>query len=325
MSRKYLFLLITAVIAAGLVIPALADDQNATIQNAPGSGGGGGAETAIPQNQGVTTTTTITVKVPNTPPDSILYPVKLWIEDAQETLQGIVSGKEAMLKLKEQHLQNRMDELQYEARFNNNKNSAKLLQRIQTKRLEIEEEFDKLKNSCEPNCGQAGGEATFKTKEANDLYVQYSAQVRHNTEVLNGLLNSPTMPAASKNGLMNAVNRSGVRVEKPEDVVGGSGKIKVGANMTQMYQSSSLRLVPFKSANFYVQSDNKWYSIVIYGDKVTLSDHTLSHPEYTMILTDAQAKELMQIAQDVNKQGKLSWSDTGKLMSMWFNIKKTAG
>jgi hypothetical protein len=119
------------------------------------------------------------------------------------------------------------------------------------------------------------------------------------------------MPESAMKGLKNALNKSGVKVETQ----------KITGNMTQVYRSSSLNLVPFRSANMYVQSEKKWYGIVINADSMTISDEALSYPEYLLYPSDKQTTELLKIAGKVNKGG-LGWGDKVALMKLWLDMKK---
>lgn len=68
-------------------------------------------------------------------PGTIFYPVKLFLESAREAMTINPIQK---VNVQQEHLQERLNELQYEAQFNNNKNSEQLIQEIQEKRTSIQ-------------------------------------------------------------------------------------------------------------------------------------------------------------------------------------------
>lgn len=247
--------------------------------------------------QPTATPSTTDVIVPKIPPGHIFYQLKLGWESLQEAV-AFDAAKKA--KLKQDHLQNRIQELKYEIYLNGNKNTAKLLQKIQEKRLEVEEHID----SSNLRCGQdVDSSCADKAKKV------LQSETRKNIEILNNLLNNPRMPESSRKGLMNAVNKSGM---------------KLTANMAQgsyKVSSSVMTMLPFRTANLYEPGERAWYSVVISRDSVDVSAGKLIQPDVTLYPTRAQMKEFTSIASNINKNG-LGWKEVGRITKLWYNIKK---
>ena len=243
-------------------------------------------------------TDTPSITVPRIPPGHFLYSLKLGWESLQEAV-AFDATKKALLK--QEHLRNRINELKYEVYLNGNKNTAKLLQKIQEKRLEIEEHIDNSDLRCNGLDDSACADKVKKVLES---------QTRNNIEVLNSLLNNPKMPNASKKGLMNAVNKSGMKQLK--------------ANMVQSnykVSSSVVSMLPFRTANIYELSEKTWYSVTINRNSVTISPHRLSLADVTLYPTRSEMNEFNSIAKSINKNG-LGWKEVGRLTKLWYNIKK---
>lgn len=234
------------------------------------------------------------------PPGHIFYWLKLDIEDLQELL-SFDAVKKAILK--QEHLKNRIDELKYEVYLNGNKNTATLLQKIQEKRLEVEEHID----NSNLRCGQDS--ADFACADTIKKVLQ--SETNKNIEVLNSLLNNPRMPESSKKGLQNAINRSGMKQELKANMVQGSYKVS----------SSAMTMLPFRTANLYEPSEKTWYSMIISRDSVTISANKLSQPDVTLYPTRGQMKEFTSIASNINRNG-LGWKDVGRITRLWYNINK---
>lgn len=237
------------------------------------------------------------------PPGHILYSVKLGWETLQETLT-VDATKKSLLK--QEHLKNRINELKYEVYLNRNKNTAKVLQKIQEKRLEIEEqlEMNRLKYDLEDSlCATC-------TYNKTDIGKALDYQNKKNIEVLNNLLNNPNMPNASKKGLQNAINNSGMKI--------------LTANMAQgnyRVSSSVMSMLPFRTAMIYEPTEKIWYSVIINRDSVSISTNPLSQPDVTLYPTKLQMIDLNNIACEINNNG-LSWKVVGRLTKLWYSIPK---
>ena len=244
------------------------------------------------------------IPIPSIPASSPLYGAKISIQDIQEWL---TFNTQQRLLLKQQHLDERLAELKYESIANYNRNSEKIIQKIQIKRLEIEQDLEKLKPECVDSTSNTVIRCDFK--DANDTAsILYKSVSRHNTEVLTKLLASPTMPEASKKGLTNALNRSG---------------IKITANQVQSATyNTDTSLIPFRRANFYDPTQKKWFSIIVNSNAIRINNGALSNPEYTIYPTSAQIAEIESMANKVNKQGRLTTKDKIALSWLWFAIEK---
>lgn len=254
--------------------------------------------------QPTATPETTDVTVPKIPPGHFLYSVKLGWESLQEAV-AVDATKKALLK--QEHLRNRIDELKYEIYINNNKNTAKLLQKIQEKRLEIEEELDTIPKCFDGFRSRMG--SACKTDRMLITETGHIVNIKKNIEVLNNLLNNPRMPESSKKGLMNAVNKSGMKLTANM----AQGSYKVSSNIMSM--------LPFKTANLYEPSERIWYSVVINRDSVDVSAGKLIQPDVMLYPTRAQMKEFTSIASNINKNG-LGWKEVGRITKLWYNIKK---
>ena len=248
---------------------------------------------------------TARITIPKVPPGHYLYSLKLTLEDLQEKIT-FNTAKKALLK--QEHLRNRINELKYEIYLNQNKNTAKLLQKIQEKRLEIEEHIDNSDLRCQGDISAC----------ADNVKKVIESESRGNIEVLNNLLNNPNMPEASRKGLENAINKSGMGIMRKE----------LKANMVQGTFDASpkaLTLLPFKSAMVYEPSEQKWYSIVIFSDKVVISAETLNNPDVYVYPTQKQMTKLNKIITGINKHGKITSGDKIELTLLWYQIQKKEG
>jgi hypothetical protein len=250
------------------------------------------------------------------PPEHVLYNAKILVEDVQEALT-FDPARKALLKQK--HLNTRTRELQYDAVKNNNKNAAKILKRLQTKRMELDEALENMKPKCaDVETGEITPCKEFSSDSANKRI--YDGLKRQNTDVLTRLLSSEKMPEQSKTGLRNAIEWSGLKVD--EKVETDKGEV-VQANMTQSFRSTAISYVPFKTASIYLKKTNTWYSIIVNADSVTISDEiTLSSPQYYLYPTESQMNELVKIANNINANKRMAWKDSIRIMNLWMEISK---
>lgn len=239
-------------------------------------------------------------------PGNVLYPVKLGWESLQEFIT-LDATKKALLK--QEHLKNRINELKYEVYLNGNRNSAKVLQKILEKRMDIEEQLENSGMKCEQEYSSCADSNIGKIGKALE------SQNKKNIEVLNNLLNNPNIPTASKKGLANAVNKSGMALLK--------------ANMAQgnyKVSSSVMSMLPFRTAMIYEPSEKTWYSVIINRESVSISTNKLSQPDATLYPTKAQMKEFTSITRSINKnsinKNGLTWKDVGRITKLWYQIKK---
>lgn len=265
-------------------------------------------------------------------PDSPFYGIKLWLEDIQETL---TFNEVKKLTLQQEHLQNRMNELRYETLNNYNKNTEKLLQKIQIKQLEIEEILDNI-----PKCPAiADGWNTRQSCYFN--YINTSMKgvlnedgeltvIKHSQEVLTNLLNNPRMPEQSRKGLENALNKTIKTIKIPiksEDEVSDDTlyNVMISANMVQGTYTANpvyLSFLPFTNVAVLDPSENKWYSIVIENDKIIILDYlSRDTPQYYLYLTSSQIKSFELTARRINQNG-MTTKDKIQLLKLWYGIKK---
>ena len=255
----------------------------------------------------ISTSTSITIT-----PDSPFYDFKLWFEDLQETLTFNDAKK---LILKQEHLQNRMNELRYEMSKGNNKNTEKLMQKIQIKQLEL------IADST------AGEES-----------------VKRSTVVLTNLLNDTRMPEQSRKGLENAVNKTIlsmnrlkitiknnngspeiINVNIPKTIKEEGERINISANMVQGTYTANLQylsLLPFTNVAVLDPNEDKWYTITIENDKIIILDYlNRDTPQYYLYPTSSQLSSLESIARKINKNG-ITIKDKIQLLKLWYSIKK---
>ncbi len=258
-------------------------------------------------NNCISTSTSITIT-----PDSPLYDLKLWFEDLQETLTFNDAKK---LSLKQEHLQNRMNELRYDMLKGNNKNTEKLMQKIQIKQLEL------IADST------AGEES-----------------VKRSTVVLTNLLNDTRMPEQSRKGLENAVNKTIlsmnrlkisiknnngspeiINIKIPKTIKEEGERINISANMVQGTYTANpqyLSLLPFTNVAVLDPNEDKWYTITIENDKIIILDYlNRDTPQYYLYPTSSQLSSLESIARKINKNG-ITIKDKIQLLKLWYNIKK---
>jgi len=235
------------------------------------------------------------------PPGHIFYGLKISLENLQEMLTFNVQNK---LLLKQQHLEDRLSEVQYLS-FQSTLRPSDVetaLNEAQTKTIEIEEMRNNVNitTTCNPDPNSP----------------PYCDTLSHSQYVLNNLLNSPTMPIQSKIGLQNAINHSGMAAQR-----------KITSNMTQgtfAINSGAVRLIPFRSAMVYDPRTTSWYGIIIKSDEIVINDQIIQSPEYYLYPTSAQLTELENIANKVNKQKTISFSDTLRLSKLWYSIQKVS-
>lgn len=253
------------------------------------------------------------------PPGHILYEIEIFVEDVEEALTLDLTRK---VLLKQKHLNERVKELEEDAVKKNNRNAVKILKKLQTKRMEIDEALEELKPKC---ADIATGDITpckdFEGK-SNKREI-YEGIKRQNINVLTRLIESDKMPEQSRTGLRNAIEKSGLQIR--ENAETDEGDI-VQANMTQSYRSTAISYVPFRTAMVYVQGTNKRYSVVIGANSATISDEvSLSSPDYYIYPTQAQMNELVRIANSINTKKKLSWQDSAAVIRLWIDIPKKKG
>ncbi|MDD5454003.1 MAG: DUF5667 domain-containing protein [Candidatus Ratteibacteria bacterium] len=248
-------------------------------------------------------------------PGNVLYDVKTTIEDIQELIERDPTRK---LLLKQSHLNARIKELEIDAKTQNSKNAAKILQKLQTKRMEIDSALEDLKPRCaDTETGEITACKEFDTNSSKKKI--YEAVKRQNFDVLGKLLVSEKMPAQAKIGLQNAINKSGLKAEVEEPKA-------ITANMVQTYKSTAISYVPFRTAMMTVKGSGKQYAIVLGSKEVTISDEMiLSSPDYYIFPTQGQFDELKGLAESINTKKKLSWQDSMKLMNLWMEMEKKAG
>lgn len=249
-------------------------------------------------------------------PGHVLYDVKTTIEDIQELATLDPTRK---LLLKQAHLNARIKELEIDATKRNSKYASKILQKLQTKRLEIDSALEDLKPRCaDTETGEITACKEFDT-ESNKKKI-YEAVKRQNFDVLTRLLESDKMPEQAKKGLTNAITKSGLKseIEKPEGTV--------TANMVQTYKSTAISYIPFRTAMVNIKGTGKQYAIILGSNQATISDEiVLSSPDYYIYPTESQMNKLMELAKSINTKKKLSWQDSIKLMNLWMEIEKKAG
>jgi len=252
-------------------------------------------------------------------PSHILYDARISVEDLQETLTFDPTRR---ILLKQAHLNARIKELEQDAITKNNKNAAKILAKLQMKRMEIDSALEDLKPKCaDIETGGITACKDFGTDSANlGKKSIYEAVKRQNYAVLGKLLESEKMPEQSKKGLTNAIEKSGLKSEIAEATT------TISANMTQSYRSSAISYIPFKTAMIFIKGTDKKYAIVIRSNEITISDEMeLSSPDYYLYPTQSQVTDLFKLAENVNLKKKLSWQDSIKLMNLWMEIQKKQG
>lgn len=249
-------------------------------------------------------------------PGNVLYDVKTTIEDLQELVTLDPTRK---LLMKQSHLNARIKELEIDATKRNSKNAAKILQKLQTKRMEIDSALEDLKPRCaDTETGEITACKEFN-KDSNKKQI-YEAVKRQNFDVLGKLLESEKMPEQAKIGLTNAITKSGLKseIEVPD--------VAITANMVQTYRSSAISYIPFRTAMVNIKGTNKQYAIVLGSNQATISDEmVLSSPDYYIYPTQSQMNKLMDLAESINTKKKLSWQDSMTLMNLWMEIEKKAG
>jgi hypothetical protein len=253
------------------------------------------------------------------PPGHVLYEVMIAVEDIQELLTLDPVRK---VLLKQKHLNQRVRELEEDAVKKKTRNAVLILKKLQMKRMEIDEALEGLKPKC---ADVVTGEITpcMEFDRNSTKKTIYMAVKRQNTDVLTRLVESDKMPEQSKEGLRNAIEKSGLKIT--EQIVTDTGDV-VQANMTQSYKSTAISYVPFKSAMVYVKGTDKWYSVVISANSATVSDEvSLTNPDYYIYPTQSQMNELMRIANSVNAKKKLSWQDSAAIVKLWIDMPKKKG
>ncbi len=249
-------------------------------------------------------------------PENVLYDVKTTIEDIQELTTLDPTRK---LLLKQAHLNARIKELEIDATKRNSKYASKILQKLQTKRMEIDSALEDLKPRCaDTETGEITACKDFD-KESNKKQI-YEAVKRQNFDVLGKLLASDKMPAQAKKGLTNAITKSGLKseIEIPD--------VAITANMVQTYRSSAISYIPFRTAMVNIKGTNKQYAIVLGSNQATISDEmVLSSPDYYIYPTQSQMNKLTDLAKSINTKKRLSWQDSMTLMNLWIEIEKKAG
>lgn len=252
-------------------------------------------------------------------PGHILYDTRIAVEDLQEILTFDPTHR---ILLKQAHLNARIKELEQDAITKNNKNAAKILAKLQTKRMEIDADLEDLKPRCaDVETGGITACKDFGTDSENlGKKSIYDAVKRQNYAVLGKLLESEKMPEQSKKGLTNAIEKSGLKSEIEEH------NETITANMTQSYRSTAISYIPFRTAMVIIKGTEKKYAIVIRSNEITISDEMqLSNPDYYLYPTQSQTADLFKLAENVNLKKKLSWQDSIKLMSLWMEIQKKQG
>ncbi len=156
-----------------------------------GQGGGSGSSVG-------TETSINDISVPASHP---LYSLKLALQDMQELITFNEMQKYALIQ---KHLEERLTELNYDAKFNNNSNAEKLLERIQAKQEQTRENLNRL--SQESRCMQ-GEDCALKNTNRETMRLYYESKQNMSADVLTRLLNDPSMPVESQKGLLNAINR----------------------------------------------------------------------------------------------------------------------
>jgi hypothetical protein len=267
------------------------------------------------------------VTTPASATDSPFYGIKLWIEDTQESLTFNIFNK---LNLQQEHLQNRLDELQYEATSNNNINTEKLLQKIQIKQLEISQTLSNIENN---NCAKpAIGSTAIPTCyiSINGSFIKIDDirnQANTNAQqVIGNLLNDTSMPEQSHNGLVNALNNTILRYSTNiKDTNPTPSTINISANIVQgTYQVNPtyLSILPFTSASILDPNENKWYSISVKNNQVIILDYlNKDTPQYYLYPTSSQMSSFSSIASHINKNG-LGFGDKIDMFKLWYGIKK---
>lgn len=248
--------------------------------------------------------------VQETPPSSIMpdnpfYDLKLIFEDIHEAMTLSLQDK---LTLRQEHLQSRLNELQYEARNNYNKNTERLLQRIQIKQLEIEESLATIQNSCPSDA------CYVMNKGFKENITEYRNYINnHSQEVITALINNPSMPEQSREGLENALNMTVKR------------QTRISANMVQGAYSINpiyTSILPFTTVSVLDPNENKWYTITIENGKIIILDYLSNdQPQYYIYPTSSQLQSFENIAKHINRDG-LTIQDKIQLFRLWYSIKK---
>ena len=251
-------------------------------------------------------------------PGHVLYNAKITVEDIQEALTLDPTRK---VLLKQAHLNARIKELEEDATRRNSRNAAKILQKLQTKRMEVDAALEDLKPKCaDIETGEITACKEFDINTESGKKKIYEAVKLQNFNILTKLIESEKMPEQSKAGLTNAITKSGLNseIEKPQKTL--------TANMVQTYRSTAISYIPFRTAMVNIKGTEKWYAIVLYSNSATISDEMqLDSPDYYLYLTQSQMNELMSLAENINTKKKLSWQDSIKLMNLWMKIEKRAG
>lgn len=238
-------------------------------------------------------------------PDSPLYDLKLIFEDIHEAVTLPIQDK---LTLRQEHLQSRLNELQYEVRNNYNKNTKKLLQRIQIKQLEIEESLATIQSSCPLDACYVINKGF---KENISEYRNYINN--HGQEVITTLINNPSMPEQSRKGLENALNMT------------AKYQTRISANMVQGTYSIDpiyTSILPFTTIAVLDPNKNKWYTITIENDKIIILDYLSNdQPQYYIYPTSSQLQSFENIVKHINKNS-LTIQDKIQIFKLWYSIKK---
>lgn len=143
--------------------------------------------------------------IPQFPPGHSLYKLKLVYEKLQETF---TFNKIKLIRLKQEHMQNRIDELRYEITYKNSNHAEELIEKIKVKENEIEEITNRYPKCIDGMTGRGGGcQMQYQNrKEILDFSGDdFKITIKNSQEVLTNLLNDPRMPNSSKKGLENAL------------------------------------------------------------------------------------------------------------------------
>lgn len=248
-------------------------------------------------------------------PDSPLYDVKLVFEDIHEFVTFPIADK---LALRQEHLQSRLNELQYEVSNNYNKNTEKLIQKIHIKQLEIEESLTAIQNTCVSqdtcyviNRGLKDKIGSVPLQNISD-YRKYIN--KHSQEVLTTLINNPNIPNQSREGLENTLNMT---MKYPTS--------KISANMVQGEYSINplyLSMLPFTTIAVADPNENKWYTITVENDKIIILDYLIKEtPQYYIYPTPSQVESFENIARHINKDG-MTIQDKIRVFKLWYDIEK---
>lgn len=276
-------------------------------------------EEIIPSNPITADTSTgkeVIVPEPAIPYGHSLYKLKLFIETLQEKL---TFDELKLLKLRQEHMQNRIDELKYDAVYKNSKHADALLTKIQEKQGQIDSLLQKLTES------KAGERIKAKSNDGKILIVPIEDfvenQKRSNYEVLNNLINDPNMPEQAMKGLKNAIDNS----MKSQGKESQGKKQELDANMVQGTFPVSQRitdLLPFQRIAFLDPSEKKWYSVIVNKDSVEVIEGQEANLEYLIYPTQRQIDELNGVISRLNKNKSLTGRDAWKISLLWWQVKK---